>query len=166
MTPVFAATPADPSTLAPEGLVLFTLLAFTPLLSRRELSNTARFKSMFLCPSSASNACTIDGLTAAARCFIVPTFSLAKGRVLESVLEDEVVDSKLVVDSLRLSPRLEEMRPVSVAFALSCGMLVAGMSLPGDILFKGGPDVTSECCSDLIGPPSEVCSVFKRLWKL
>lgn len=34
---------------------------------------------------------------------IVPTFSLAKGRVLESTLDVEAFDSKLVVDSLRLS---------------------------------------------------------------
>lgn len=34
---------------------------------------------------------------------MVPTFSFANGRVFESMLEEEELDSKLLVDSLRFS---------------------------------------------------------------
>lgn len=140
--------------LAHVGLVLLTSLEqftelpaalLTLLLPRTDDddddgSKTEEFRSMFLCPSPISKVCTIDGLIAAARCLIVPTFSLANGKVLESVEEDDVVDSKLVVDSLRLS-RLAERTGVSVLFPLSCKamlkgfVLQAGTSRPGEIRF-------------------------------
>lgn len=55
------------------------------------------------CGLQAKSRVVRGGCGLMARCLIVPTFSLAKGKVLDSVLDVEPLESKLDVDSLRLA---------------------------------------------------------------
>lgn len=57
---------------------------------------------MFLCSSSKSLV-IMEPFMTGARDLIVPTFSLANGNVFESTLDVEMLESKLVVESLRFS---------------------------------------------------------------
>lgn len=46
---------------------------------------------------------TMEGFVVGARCFIVPTFSLANGKVFESTLDADTMESELEVESFLLS---------------------------------------------------------------